>query len=115
MSGARRNHRSVVEPVISGDNDVGGGTAGGFLSTVANASEAAALWYHNIPATGSFSGHLTLMTQPERVVEPAVAWLNFMLKGDTASRELFVGTDCGSCNRDDDFEFAQHGLQLRSH
>jgi hypothetical protein len=95
---------------ISGDNDIGGGTAGGFISTVTNAPEAAALWYHNIPDTGNFSGHLTLMTQPERVVEPTVAWFDFMLKADASSREFFVGADCGLCNRDDDFEFAQSGL-----
>jgi hypothetical protein len=50
------------------------------------------------------------MTQPERVVEPTVAWFDFTLKADAEAREFFVGGDCRLCNREDDFEFAQNGL-----
>ena len=63
-----------------------------------------------IPGTGSLDGHLTLMVQPERVVEPTVAWLKVTLNDDTEAKEWFVGPDCKLCNQDADFEFGQNGI-----
>ena len=54
-------------------------------------------------------GHLTLVTEPQRVVEPAVAWWKYILNGDAEAKAFFVGTDCKLCNRKAEFEFGQKG------
>ena len=59
---------------------------------------------------GALTGHLILMMQPDRVVEPTTAWWKYMLNGDTKAREMFVGTNCGLCGKDADFEFGEKGL-----
>jgi len=97
---------------VSGDKDIVGLTASSMERAVNSARvKAAYLYYHMIPGTGSASGHLTLMTQPERVAEPAVAWWKLILSGDAASKPYFVGTDCKLCKRDSEFEFGQKGLE----
>jgi hypothetical protein len=96
---------------VSGDSDVVGLTADSMRSAVMSAKvKGAFLYYHMVPMTGSASGHLTLMTQPERVVEPAVAFWKYILNGDTESQKYFAGTDCKLCNRADEFDFGQHGM-----
>jgi hypothetical protein len=50
------------------------------------------------------------MEQPERVTEPTVAWWKYMLNGDAEAKQMFVGDDCGLCNKKDDFEFGQRNL-----
>lgn len=97
---------------VSGDRDIGNPTATSLRNgmTGASVSKAAFLFYHMIPGTAGLSGHLTLMTQPERVVEPTTGWWKYMLKGDAEARELFVGASCGLCGRDAEFEFGQKGL-----
>jgi hypothetical protein len=64
-----------------------------------------------VPETGSVSGHLTLTNQPERVVEQATAWWDYMLKGDMKARDMLVGMGCGLCSHSDDFEYGEHSLQ----
>jgi hypothetical protein len=83
------------------------------MASAINSSSQPSAWlyYHKIPMTGSVSGHLTLMIQPERVVEAATAWWDYMLKGDTKARDMFMGTACGLCNKKEDFEYGQKGLQ----
>jgi hypothetical protein len=68
------------------------------------------LFYHMVPGTGSASGHLTLMTQPERVTEPSAAWFKYTLNADADAKTYFVGTDCKLCNMAPQFDFGQKGL-----
>ena len=99
---------------VSGDTDITSFTPASMASDI-NASDQPSAWlyYHNVPRTGNVSGHLTLMIQPERVVEIATAWWDYMLKGDAKARDFFVGADCGLCAKSspDDFEYGEHGLQ----
>jgi hypothetical protein len=95
---------------VSGDYDIGGQSVSSYSSAVLRAPKAAYLWYHMVPMTGSASGHLTLMTQPERVAGPTVAWMDFLLRNDAEAREWFVGSDCKLCNNKAEFEFGQKGL-----
>jgi hypothetical protein len=106
--------RSASKPflAVSGDSDITGSTPANMASSVKSSStKGAFLYYHMVPMTGSASGHLTLMTQPERVAEPAVAWWRLILQGDAESKKFFVGTDCKLCNQKDAFEFGQKGLE----
>jgi Chlorophyllase enzyme len=97
---------------ISGDNDITNFTPASMASDIkASPQPSAWLYYHKVPLTGSVSGHLTLMIQPERVVEPARAWWDYMLKGDTKARDFFVGTGCGLCNSKADYEYGENGLK----
>ena len=64
-----------------------------------------------VPETGGASGHLTSMTQPERVPPAAAAWWRYILSNDAESKTYFVGTDCKLCNMDASFEFGQKGLE----
>ena len=50
------------------------------------------------------------MTQPERVIEPTVAWWDYMLKDDQTARDWFVGSSCTLCAASSDYEYGQHGL-----
>lgn len=95
---------------ISGDRDLGNRTASAMNMEVQAAPKAAYLFYHMIPGTGMADGHLTLMTQPERVMEPTVAWLKFMLLDDAESRAFFVGDTCKLCGKEAEFEYGQKGL-----
>ena len=98
---------------MSGDNDLsfGAGTDNptGYGSSVTGSSQSpvAWLWFHMIPA----SGHVTLMTQPERVAPAAVAWAKYILLGDAESKTYFAGSDCKLCGKKADFEFGQKGIQ----
>jgi hypothetical protein len=96
---------------ISGDRDVGDPTVDAYENTVNNAPQPAAfLFYHKIPEGGSMTGHLTLMQEPERVIEPTMHWFNYMLNNDKESSKWFLGDDCELCNKDEDFEYGQNGL-----
>jgi len=95
---------------VSGDMDIGNPTAASYRSGMNGAPKAAFIFFHKVPDTGSVSGHLTLMTQPERVIEPSVGFWNLVFRDDPKARALFVGTSCGLCNRSDDFEFGSKGF-----
>jgi dienelactone hydrolase len=96
---------------VSGDYDIGNPTAMGLAGAVEGSSQPSAwLFYHKVPQTGAVSGHLTLMNQPERVVEVTVAWWDYQLKGDMTARDFFVGDSCGLCNKDEDFEYGANNL-----
>ena len=90
---------------VSGDRDLGGTPAG--MKNAADAAQrpAAWLWYHQIPAavngstTGQLApGHLTLMMESERVIKPAVAWFDLMLKGKDEAKKMFIGDGCTLCD-----------------
>lgn len=99
---------------VSGDRDIGDPTVAGLRDGVAAATQPGAwLFYHQVPVTGgNFTGHLTLMMQPERVIEPAVAWWKYMLKGDQEAKKTFIGTDCGLCTKKDQYEFGLNSKPL---
>lgn len=97
---------------VSGEHDLTGYTAQSMASAIKGSTQPAAyLFYHMVPETGSVSGHLTLTNQPERVVEAATAWWDYMLKGDMKARDMFVGTSCGLCSHSDEYDYGQHNLQ----
>ncbi|HET6333197.1 MAG TPA: hypothetical protein VFG30_08290 [Polyangiales bacterium] len=106
---------SAVKPflTVSGERDITGFTPASMASGVNAAAQPGAwLFYHKILETGGgVTGHLTLMEQPERVVEPTIAWWNYQLKGDAEAKKMFVGTDCGLCASKADYEFGAHNLQ----
>jgi pimeloyl-ACP methyl ester carboxylesterase len=92
---------------VSGDRDIGGYTPAQMNDAVQGSSlPAAFLYYHKVLETGgSVTGHLTLMEQPDRVWEPTVAWWKYQLNGDEEAKKMFIGSDCGLCNKKDDYEF----------
>jgi hypothetical protein len=97
---------------VSGDRDLGGTTAAS-LANGTNAATQPGAWifYHQVLETGGGStGHLVLMEQPDRVVDMAIAWWQYMLNGDEEAKKMFVGDDCGLCNRDDEFEYGHNDL-----
>jgi hypothetical protein len=97
---------------ISGDGDIGDPSPSSMRSALQAASvEGAFLFFHMVLQMGDLPGHLTLVTEPARVVEPAVAWWKYILNGDAASKEYFIGSDCTLCNRMAEFEFGQEGLK----
>jgi hypothetical protein len=103
----------AVKPflAVSGDYDIGNPTASGLKGAVEGSSQPSAwLFYHKVPQTGAVSGHLTLMNQPERVVEMTVAWWDYQLKGSMTARDFFVGDSCGLCNKADEFEYGANNL-----
>ena len=95
---------------VSSDRDIGGVTASSYSTAVNQASKAAYIFYHMIPGSGASDGHLTLMTQPERVTGPTAAWLKLLLNDDPEAREWFVGANCKLCGKMAEFDFGQKGL-----
>ncbi|MBN1656268.1 MAG: hypothetical protein JXA30_21035 [Deltaproteobacteria bacterium] len=96
---------------MSGEMDISGQNAMQMASALATSRVPGAyMFFHKIPRTGNFSGHLTLMRQPERVAPAAVGWWQYILSGDTTARELFVGDNCGLCGQDADFQYDQKDL-----
>jgi hypothetical protein len=74
-------------------------------------SVAAMVFYHMIPGDGAADGHLTLITEPARVVGPVTAWFRYKLNADPISRDWFVGTTCKLCGHEDEYEFLANGLK----
>ena len=97
---------------ISGDTDITFYTPSTMAAAVdASTVPAAWLYFHQIDVIGrSFSGHLTLQTQPERVVEPTKDWWQMMLQGDTKAQSEFVGPNCGLCGDAGAQEFGENNL-----
>ena len=105
---------SATKPflAVTGDGDIGDPTPSSMRSAMNAATvDGAFLFYHMVLQMGDLPGHLTLVTEPARVVEPAVAWWKYILNGDAASKEYFVGTGCKLCSRMAEFEFGQKGLE----
>lgn len=97
---------------VSGDRDITAYTPEQMAAAVQDAAQPGAfLYYHQVLMTGgNVTGHLTLMEQPERMVEPTVAFWKYMLSGDEAAKKMFVGDDCGLCDSPDEYEFGSHEL-----
>jgi hypothetical protein len=98
---------------VSGDRDITAYTPAMMADGVAKAAQPGAwLYYHKVLETGgNVTGHLTLMEQPERAVEPTVAWWKYMLKDDAEAKKLFVGEGCGLCQKPEEYEFGARGLE----
>jgi hypothetical protein len=98
---------------VSGERDISGQSAAQMMSGVNGASQPGAwLYYHKVLETGgNFTGHLTLMEQPERVTDMTIAWWKYQLNGDAEAKKMFVGADCGLCNKKDEYEYGVHNLQ----
>lgn len=98
---------------VSGDRDIGDPTAADFAAAVNGATQPGAwLFYHQVLETGgNFTGHLTLMQQPERVADATIAWWDAMLKADAQAKKMFVGADCGLCDAKAEYEYGQHALK----
>jgi hypothetical protein len=102
----------AVKPflAVTGDMDIGSPTVSSLKNAITGTPPGAYLFYHKVVGTGTVPGHLTLMTQPERVVEPTVAWFKYQLLNDMPSRMWFVGADCKLCNSADEYEYGQKSL-----
>jgi hypothetical protein len=101
---------------VTGDRDIPlfGPSVATLKSAIAAAPKAAYLFYHMVPMNGQLvdlSGHLTLMTQPERVTDATAQWWKLMLNNDGSAKEWFVGASCKLCGKAADFEFGQKGLE----
>jgi hypothetical protein len=97
---------------ISGDNDVTGYTPSAMAAAI-NASTVPAAWlyFHQIDVVGkNYNGHLTLLTQPERVTEPTKDWWQMMLQNNVAAQSEFVGASCGLCGDGGAQEFGEKNL-----
>lgn len=97
---------------VSGDRDIGNPTSARLITETNGATQPGAwVFYHQVLETGGTStGHLTLMEQPDRVVEIAVAWWKWRLKEDQEAKKMFIGDNCGLCNRDAEFEYGHNDL-----
>ena len=97
---------------VSGDRDIGDPTIADYTSYTNAATQPGAwLYFHQVLVTGgNFTGHLTLMEQPERAVDFTVAWWQYQLQGNAEAKKFFVGTDCALCNKKAELEYGQHGL-----
>jgi hypothetical protein len=105
--------QSAAKPflAISGDRDIGGSTATSMGSAASAAPKGAFIFYHQVPMTGgTLTGHLTLMMEPNRVVDATTGWWQLQFNSDAKARALFVGASCGLCGRNAEFEYGEHGL-----
>jgi hypothetical protein len=97
---------------VSGDTDITFYTPSAMAAAI-NASTVPAAWlyFHQIDVIGkSFSGHLTLQTQPQRVAEPAKDWWQMMLQNNVAAQSEFIGPNCGLCGDAGAQEFGEKNL-----
>jgi hypothetical protein len=97
---------------ISGERDVAATTPASMASGVDAATQPGAwVYYHKVLQTGgTATGHLVLMEQPDRVVDMALAWWKWQLKGDEEAKKTFVGDGCALCNKADEFEYGHNAL-----
>ena len=91
---------------VSGERDIGDTGSPTTLSNPVNAAPrpAAYVYFHHVPMTiamqptGGSAGHLTLMMEPERVEEFALAWFDMMLKQKPEAKAMFIGDTCTLCD-----------------
>jgi hypothetical protein len=97
---------------VSGDRDVGTPTLASIMSSTNAATQPGAwVYYHKVLETGGGStGHLVLMEQPDRVIDMALAWWKWQLKGDAEAKKMFVGSDCGLCKTADQYDYGHNTM-----
>lgn len=72
---------------------------------------AAYIFFNDAPNFGTpADGFAIIVVAPELMIEPILGWWQYTLKSDATARDLFVGEDCGLCNREDEFAYGQKGL-----
>jgi hypothetical protein len=110
-NGGTSNNKPFLN--VSGDRDVGGTNTPALMAAGTNGATMPGAWvyYHQVLETGGGStGHLVLMEQPDRVVDMAIAWWQYQLKGDQDAKKMFLGDGCGLCGRDSEFEYGTNSL-----
>ena len=57
-------------------------------------------------------GHGGTYSQPHGgdFAKVATAWCQWQLKGDQEAKKMFIGDDCGLCNKDAEFEYGHNSL-----
>jgi hypothetical protein len=96
---------------VSSDRDIGNPTPESYRAATEAAPKGSFVFFHKVPETGgSLTGHLTLMMQPSRVVDAATGFWRLVFKNDAKAKALYIGSTCGLCGKDDDFEFGEHGF-----
>jgi hypothetical protein len=98
---------------VSGDRDINASLTKESMAALTNGATQPGAWvyYHQVLETGgNATGHLVLMEQPERVWELTVAWWKWQLAGNQEAKKMFVGENCGLCNRDAEFEYGHNAL-----
>jgi hypothetical protein len=108
LNGSAMGTRSSSSLFVSGDRDIV--TESSQRSATTAQAVAAMIFYHMVPGDGAADGHLTLITEPTRVVGPVTAWFRYQLNADPVSRDWFVGMGCKLCGHDDEYEFLAKGL-----
>ncbi len=97
---------------VSGERDVVATTPASLADGTTSATQPGAWVYHHqvLETGGTSTGHLVLMEQPERVVDMAVAWWKYRLNDDEEAKKMFIGDNCGLCNRTAEFEYGHNSL-----
>ena len=98
---------------VSGDRDINASLTKDSMTALTDAATQPGAWiyYHQVLETGgNATGHLVLMEEPERVWELTVAWWKWQLSGNQDAKKMFVGENCGLCNRDAEFEYGHNAL-----
>jgi hypothetical protein len=95
---------------VTGDMDIGNPTVSSLKNAITGDPPGAYLFDHMVIGEGPVRGHLTLMTPPQRVIEPTVAWFKYQLQADMQSRDWFVGPDCKLCKSPPEYEYGQKSL-----
>ena len=95
---------------ISGERDIGNAASSAIKNATERATQPGAwVYFKQVLNTGGTStGHLTLMEQPERVLDLTVAWWKWRLNGDQSAKTMFVGNNCGLCNSPDEYEYGRN-------
>ncbi|HET6335895.1 MAG TPA: hypothetical protein VFG30_21865 [Polyangiales bacterium] len=109
LNGSASGTRKATSMFVSGDRDIV--TESSQRSATNAQAIAAMVFYHMVPGSGAADGHLTLITEPERVVGPVTAWFRYQLNADPVARDWFVGATCKLCGHEDQYEFLAKGLQ----
>ncbi len=102
---------------ISGDKDITGFTPSTMASAADSAPAPGAWIYYYDPigtgpnGSGNLDGHLVLMTQPNRVTGPSVAWWQMVFQSSATATSEFVGAYCGLCDGDvSTYAYGEHDL-----
>lgn len=100
------NSASKPYLAIGGEGDLLDFGPSPYANAVSAATRPAAyIYYWQVPAevngstTGFLApGHLTLMMESERVIEPTRAWFDMILKGKDSAKQMFIGDGCTLCD-----------------
>jgi hypothetical protein len=103
MGGAGNMNKPFL---MIGANLIAGLDSNQFMNATNQSSASAYLFLHGNDYDGSLIG----VRHPDRLAAPITSWLKYRLENDASSRAMFVGANCGLCNRAADFDYGQKGL-----